>query len=62
MHRCRGNLWVDGWAPWAELGLIGQEITHRRRPPAGGGADRPLPRHGANPETGLHDADTMACA
>lgn len=26
IHRWRGNLWVDGWHPWAERGLIGQVI------------------------------------
>lgn len=26
IHRWRGNLWVDGWAPWAEHDLIGQVI------------------------------------
>ncbi|WEF25118.1 MOSC domain-containing protein [Paracoccus sp. S3-43] len=26
IHRWRGNLWVDGWAPWAERDLIGQVI------------------------------------
>lgn len=26
VHRWRGNLWVDGWAPWAERDLIGRVI------------------------------------
>lgn len=26
LHRWRGNLWVDGWAPWAERDLIGNVI------------------------------------
>jgi uncharacterized protein YcbX len=59
IHRFRGNIWVEGWAPWAELDLIGQEITV-------GGArlrvEEPIGRcraTGANPETGLQDADTM---
>lgn len=26
-HRFRGNLWVSGWAPWAEFDLVGQEIS-----------------------------------
>jgi uncharacterized protein YcbX len=58
-HRFRGNIWVDGWAPWAELDLIGQEIilgTVRLR------VEEPIGRcraTGANPETGLQDADTM---
>jgi hypothetical protein len=58
-HRFRGNIWVTGWAPWAELDLIGQEITvgdARLR------IEEPIGRcraTGANPETGAQDADTM---
>lgn len=26
LHRWRGNLWVEGWQPWAERDLIGQII------------------------------------
>lgn len=26
IHRWRGNLWVEGWHPWAERDLIGQVI------------------------------------
>ncbi|MFN4193982.1 MAG: MOSC domain-containing protein [Tabrizicola sp.] len=58
-HRFRGNIWVKGWAPWAELDLIGQEIaigTARLR------IEEPIGRcraTGANPETGVQDADTM---
>jgi uncharacterized protein YcbX len=59
MHRFRGNIWVDGWAPWAELELVGQDITigtSRLR------VEEPIGRcraTGANPETGMQDADTM---
>ncbi len=58
-HRFRGNIWVDGWKPWAELGLIGQDITlgsARLR------VEEPIGRcraTGANPVTGEQDADTM---
>lgn len=58
-HRFRGNIWVDGWAPWAELDLVGQEITvgsARLR------VEEPIDRcraTGANPETGEQDVDTM---
>ncbi|MFN4204620.1 MAG: MOSC domain-containing protein [Tabrizicola sp.] len=58
-HRFRGNIWIKGWAPWAELDLIGQEIaigTARLR------IEEPIGRcraTGANPETGMQDADTM---
>lgn len=60
VHRWRGNIWFEGWAPWSELDLIGQEITV--------GTARllvvePIGRcraTGANPDTGVQDADTMA--
>jgi hypothetical protein len=58
-HRFRGNIWVEGWAPFAELDLVGQEIavgTARLR------VEEPIGRcraTGANPETGEQDADTM---
>lgn len=58
-HRFRGNIWVEGWAPWAELDLIGHEITvgtARLR------IEEPIGRcraTGANPDTGAQDADTM---
>lgn len=60
IHRWRGNIWVDGWAPWAELALIGQDITIgavRLR------VEEPIGRcraTAANPETGAFDSDTMA--
>jgi uncharacterized protein YcbX len=58
-HRFRGNIWIEGWAPWAELDLVGQEITvgsARLR------VEEPIGRcraTGANPETGRQDLDTM---
>ena len=58
-HRFRGNIWVEGWPPMAELDLIGQEITlgqARLR------VEEPIGRcraTGANPDTGEQDADTM---
>jgi uncharacterized protein YcbX len=60
IHRWRGNIWVQGWRPWAELDLIGRDITVgavRLR------VEEPIGRcraTGANPETGVQDADTMA--
>lgn len=59
-HRFRGNIWVEGWAPWAELELIGREITvgtARLR------VEEPIGRcraTGANPVTGQLDVDTMS--
>lgn len=59
-HRWRGNLWVDGLAPWQEFDWIGRRI-------AVGGAvlevKQPITRCKAtmaNPETGRRDADTLA--
>jgi hypothetical protein len=60
IHRWRGNIWVRGWAPWAEFGLIGQEIA------IGGARLRVEARitrcraTAANPATGLADIDTLA--
>ncbi|MCE6951157.1 MOSC domain-containing protein [Cereibacter sphaeroides] len=59
IHRWRGNLWVDGWAPWAEFGLIGQEIR------IGSALLRIEERitrcraTSADPDTGRIDADTL---
>ncbi len=58
-HRFRGNIWVDGWAPWAELDLIGQEFTVGK---ARLRIEEPIGRcraTGSNPETGEQDADIM---
>jgi uncharacterized protein len=58
-HRFRGNIWVEGWAPWAELDMIGLDVsigTARLR------VEEPIGRcraTGANPDTGAQDADTM---
>lgn len=58
-HRFRGNIWVEGWAPWAELDFVGREVSigaTRLR------VEEPIGRcraTGANPETGAQDADTM---
>jgi uncharacterized protein YcbX len=59
LHRWRGNIWIDGPAPWAERGWIGQEITlgpARLRIEAQIGRCRAT--H-ANPDTGVEDADIM---
>ena len=60
IHRWRGNLWVDGWAPWAEFDLIGKRLTI-------GAAElevvEPITRCQAtmaNPMTGETDADTLS--
>ena len=60
MDRFRGNLWVEGWDAWAELSLIGHQISV-------GGARFLLRERiqrcsatAANPKTGKVDFDTPA--
>lgn len=58
-HRFRGNLWLDGAAPWAEFGWIGQDIR------IGQAVLRVKERitrcvaTKVDPATGLPDADTL---
>lgn len=59
-HRWRGNLWLDGAAPWAEFGWIGRHIRI-------GGAvlriEERITRCNAtkvDPMTGVPNADTLA--
>ncbi|WP_371060571.1 MOSC domain-containing protein [Rhodosalinus sp. 5P4] len=59
IHRWRGNIWMDGLAPWEEFDWIGREVQLgdavlrvRER------TDRCLAT-AANPETGRRDADTL---
>jgi uncharacterized protein len=59
IHRWRGNLWLDGLAPWEEFDLIGREIAigaTRLR------IEERITRCVAttfDPETGQRDADTL---
>lgn len=58
-HRFRGNLWVEGWEPWAEEGLVGRslrvgEATLEVRERVG----RCKATH-ADPATGRPDADVL---
>lgn len=59
IHRWRGNLWLEGLAPWQEFEWIGREIR------VGGATLRVEERIGrckathANPETGLRDIDML---
>ena len=59
-HRWRGNLWIEGLAPWEEFDLVGQrlrigdavlEVTERITR---------CKATMANPETGRRDVDTLA--
>ncbi len=59
IHRWRGNLWLDGVAPWAEFDWIGKQVR------IGATLLEVRERVGrckatmANPATGLVDADTL---
>lgn len=59
VHRWRGNLWLEGLAPWAEGDLLGRSLRI-------GGAELRLVERitrckatTVNPETGRADADTL---
>ena len=60
IHRWRGNLWLDGAAPWEEFGWVGKRIA------IGPAVLRVIERIErckatmANPETGRRDADPLA--
>ena len=60
VHRWRGNLWIEGLAPWQEFEWIGQEVR------IGSAILQVEERIGrckatmANPETGIRDADVEA--
>ena len=59
MHRFRGNIWLDGLAPWEEFDWIGRTVK------IGGAVLRIEEATGrclataANPETGRRDTDTL---
>lgn len=58
-HRFRGNLWVEGWAPWAERNLVGKRLK------VGAAVlevAMPITRCRAtcaNPESGAEDVETL---
>ncbi len=60
MQRFRGNLWVEGWAPWEEFDLVGRDIH------VGAATLRVRERIGrckattVDPATGRSDVDTLA--
>jgi len=58
-ERCRGNVWVDGAAPWEEITWVGKSLTLG---PVTVKITEPITRclalH-ANPQTGQRDADVL---
>ncbi len=59
LHRWRGNLWIDGWQPWAERDLIGHVIRI-------GATELRVTQHigrceatSANTDTGENDIDML---
>lgn len=59
IHRWRGNLWLEGLAPWEEFDLLGREIAIG---PVRLRVEKRITRCRAtcaNPETGVFDADTL---
>ena len=59
IRRWRGNLWLDGLAPWEEFDLVGREIAIG---PVRLRVEERITRcraTAANPETGRFDADTL---
>lgn len=60
IHRWRGNLWLDGLAPWAEFDLIGKEVQIG---PARLRVEARITRCLAtthDPQTGRADGDTLS--
>ncbi|SDY56549.1 hypothetical protein SAMN05444004_10210 [Jannaschia faecimaris] len=59
IHRWRGNLWIDGFAPWEEFDLVGR--TFRIGDAVLKGTQRITRCRAteANPKTGRRDADTL---
>jgi uncharacterized protein YcbX len=59
IHRWRGNIWLDGFPAWEEFEWMGNDVR------IGDAILRPLertdrcPSTQSNPETGIHDADTL---
>lgn len=59
-HRFRGNLWLDGLEPFAEFGLIGRTLRIGQARLEIRQRITRCKATGVNPETGKHDADTLA--
>lgn len=58
-ERWRGNIWIDGIAPWEELGWIGKRIRVGDAELIVRAAIVRCPHTKANPITGVRDIDTL---
>ena len=60
MERFRGNLWLDGLAPFAEFDLVGRRDPGRRGGAGGARARSPAARRRPSiPRPAVSDADTL---
>lgn len=59
IHRWRGNLWIEGSAPWEEVDWIGREFRIGDAVLIGREPITRCKATMANPETGRRDADTL---
>lgn len=59
VHRWRGNLWLDGLAPWEEFDLIGRSFSIGEVRLVGRERIMRCEATMSNPESGRRDADTL---
>jgi uncharacterized protein len=59
-HRWRGNLWIEGLAPWEEFDLVGQRLRIGEAVLEVRERITRCKATMANPETGRRDVDTLA--
>lgn len=59
IHRWRGNLWLDGFAPWAEFDWVGKHLRVGRTVLEIRERVGRCKATSANPATGVIDADTL---
>lgn len=60
MHRWRGNLWIEGLAPWEEFDLVGRSLRVGEATLEVRERITRCKATMANPETGRRDVDTLA--
>jgi uncharacterized protein len=60
MHRWRGNLWIEGLAPWEEFDLVGRRLRIGAAVLEVRERITRCKATMANPETGRRDVDTLA--